>query len=277
VERAHNNPLFDVPKPQANQPVLVHPTAIIEKGATLGSGVVVGAYSLIGKDVILQDQVRIGPHVTVEGRTTIGPRNVIYQFASIGVFPQDLKYEGEDSELVIGEGNSFRQYVNISIGSKGGGNRTVIGNNNLFMAYVHVAHDCQVRDHCIVANGVSVAGHVLVDSHAVIGGHAAIHQFCHVGQRTMIAGGSMVVQDVPPFCMVHGDRAVINGLNVVGLKRSGITGEALRDIKEMYRFLYKEGLTKDDAVARMEQEIPVSEHREIFVSFLKASERGVCR
>ncbi len=269
--------LFDIPKQDLDAPVVIHPTALVAKGAELGKGVTIGAYSIIGPKVKLQDNVHVGSHVLVENRTTVGARTVIYPFSSIGVVPQDLKYQGEDSELIVGEENSIRNYVNMSIGSATGASRTVVGRRNLFMVNAHVAHDCVVQDNCVIANGVSLAGHVEVGSLVIIGGHVAVHQFCRIGPRAMVGGGSMVVQDVPPFCMVQGDRAVPVGLNAIGLKRAGFSAEAIKDMKTMYRLLYSEGLTVDDCIMRINSEVPESDQRRLFVDFLRSSERGVCR
>jgi UDP-N-acetylglucosamine acyltransferase len=269
--------LFDIPTGRDGDEVRIHPTAVVEKGAELGKGVVVGPFCVVGSKVVLEDYVRLDSHVTVSNRTRLGTKSVVYQFSTIGVYPQDLKYRGEDSELIIGPENSFRQYCNVSIGSEAGGGKTVIGRRNLFMVYSHVAHDCKVADNCIFANGVSLAGHVEVQSHAVIGGHAAVHQFCKVGYRSMTGGGSMVVQDVPPFTTVQGDRATPQGLNLVGLKRSGYTSDEIKDIKTMYRLLYNENLTVDDALVRIESELQPSDHRKLFCDFLRAAKRGVCR
>lgn len=269
--------LFDVPQADVSAPVEIHATAIVAKGAQLGRGVQIGPYSMVGPKVILGDNVHIGSHVTVENRTSVGARTMIHQFATVGVIPQDLKFKGEDAELIIGEENSIRPYVNLSIGSASGGGKTLIGRRNLLMVYVHVGHDCHIGDNCVIVNGVSLGGHVLLQDHAFVGGHAAVHQFCRIGSRAMIAGGSMVVQDVPPFVMVQGDRAVPTGLNVVGLRRAGFTQESLRDLKTAYRLLYSEGLTLQDAVSRMESELSESPERQLFVAFLKASERGICR
>lgn len=274
---AHDLELFDVPAKDLNAPVSIHPTAIVEKGAQLGKGVVVGPYCIVGPKATLGDNARLVSHATVTGRTTLGARTVVHQFATVGVPPQDLKYKGEDSELHIGEENSIRQYANLSLGSEAGGGRTVIGRRNLFMAYTHIGHDCVVGDNIVFANGATLGGHVHVESMVVMGGLAAIHQFCRIGARAMIGGGSMVVQDVPPFVMVQGDRAAPTGLNVVGLRRAGFSADAVKDIKTMYRLLYNEGLTVEDCLLRIEAEVPDSEHRRAFTDFLRSSERGVAR
>jgi UDP-N-acetylglucosamine acyltransferase len=269
--------LFDIPGPDASTAVEIHPTAIVAKGAQLGVGVKVGPYCVIGEKAVLGDYVRLASHVSVENRTTVGARTVIYQFATLGVNPQDLKFEGEDTALEIGEENSIRQYVNMSIGSASGGGVTKVGRRNLFMAYCHVAHDCMVGSNLVFANGATLGGHVHVGDHGVVGGLAAVHQFVRIGSRAMIGGGSMVVQDVPPFVMVQGDRARPNGLNVVGLRRAGYGADALRDLKNMYRLLYSEGLTVEDALKRIVEEVEPSAFRSEFVEFVQSSHRGVCR
>lgn len=273
----HDLELYDVPAADLQAPVVIHPTAIVEKGADLGRGVRIGPFCVIGAKAVIGDNVHIGSHCTVEGRTTIGARTSIHQFCSIGVAPQDLKYTGEDTTLTIGEENSLRQYVNISLGSDNGGGQTIIGRRNLFMVYSHVAHDCVVGDNIVFANGATLGGHVTVDSYAVLGGCCAVHQFCKIGPRAMIGGGSMVVQDVPPYTMVQGDRAKPIGLNIVGLKRAGLSMDSVRDIKAMYRLLYSEGLTVDDCLLRIEAEVSESDYRRVFTDFLRSSERGVCR
>jgi len=273
----HDLELYDIPAANLNAPVEIHPTAIVAKGAELGKGVSIGPYCIIGPKAVIGDNVRLMSHVTVDGRTTIGARTTVHQFATLGVPPQDLKYKGEDTELLIGEENSIRQYVNMSLGSEGGGGKSVVGRRNLFMVYTHIGHDSIVGDNIVFANGATLGGHVTVDSYSVLGGCCAVHQFCHVGLRAMIGGGSMVVQDVPPYTMVQGDRAKPIGLNVVGLRRAGYSGDAVRDIKAMYKLLYNEGLTVDDCLLRIEAELADTEHRRLFVDFLRKSERGVCR
>lgn len=255
----------------------VHPTAIIEPGAELGIGVSVGPYSIIGSKVRVGDNTNVGSHVVISGRVSLGKNNLISSFASIGSRPQDLKYRGEDSELLIGDDNMFREYCNLSLGTDGGGGKTVIGSQNLFMVYTHVAHDCQVGNRVIAANCVALAGHAIVDDGAVLGGLSAVHQFCRVGRLSMIAAGAIVTQDVVPFGMVHGDRARINGLNVVGLRRLGMKNSDLQAIKAMYHLVFDSSLTLDDAILRIKKEVEDSEYRRVWLDFLKDSERGLCR
>jgi UDP-N-acetylglucosamine acyltransferase len=255
----------------------VHPSAIVENGAEIGQGVSVGPYCVIGSGAKIGDGTQIHSHVVISGRVHIGKNNLISSFSSVGSRPQDLKYKGEDTELVIGDNNMFREYCNLSLGTDGGGGRTVIGNDNLFMVYTHVAHDCLVGNKVIAANCVALAGHAMIDDGAVLGGLSAVHQFCRVGKLAMIAAGAMVTQDVVPYGMVHGDRARINGLNVVGLRRLGVKNTDLQSIKAMYHFVFDSSLTLDDALARINKEVEVSEYRRVWLDFLKDSERGLCR
>lgn len=255
----------------------IHPTAIIDKGAELGTNVVIGPYSIIGAKVKIDDNCIIESHVHIKGRTTLGKGNHIWSFASIGTEPQDLKFKGEDTELICGENNLIREYVNLSIGTQGGGGKTIVGSGNLFMVGTHVAHDCIIGNDCIIANGVSLGGHVEIGNKAVLGGHAAFHQFTKIGDLAMIAGGSIVVQDVPPYCMVHGNHASPSGLNMIGLKRAGFSSENITSVKAMYRLLYSSGLTLDDAIETILREVSPSLSRNVFIEFLKKSNRGICR
>ena len=261
---------------QNSNDTTIHPTAIVESGAYLGLGVKVGAYSIVGSKAVIGDRTEINSHVVISGRTIIGKDNLISSFGSIGSRPQDLKFKGEDTELVIGDNNMFREYCNVSLGTAGGGGKTLIGDNNLFMVYTHVAHDCMIGNHVIAANCVAMAGHVSVDDGAVLGGLSAVHQFCRVGKLAMIAGGAMVTQDVVPYGMVHGDRARINGLNVV-LRRLGLKNSELQGIKAMYHLVFDSSLTLDDALSRIAKEVEESEYRKVWLDFLKNSERGLCR
>jgi UDP-N-acetylglucosamine acyltransferase len=255
--------------------VVIHPTAQVAKGAELGTGCVIGPGALVGPKVVLGDRVKIGAGAILEGRTKVGDETTIFPYASVGSVPQDLKYRGEDTELLIGKRNRIREYVNISLGTEGGGGKTVIGDDNLIMVYTHIGHDCIIQSHCIFANGAQIAGHVEVGNYAVFGGLSGAHQFSRYGDMVMVAAGSMCSQDVPPFCMVHGDHASINGLNVVGLRRSGLKN--ISDIKAMYRIVYSENLGLDAAVEKILNEVPESAERLSFTAFLKASARGICR
>ncbi len=256
---------------------LIHPTAVVHKGAVLGQGVRVGPWSIIGPKVTIGDDTWIDSHVVIEGRTTIGRANKIWRFSSIGTSPQDLKFRGEDAALIIGDSNQIREYVNISIGTEGGGMLTKIGSHSLFMVNVHVGHDCIIGDHCVFANGVSLAGHVEIGNQTVVGGHVAIHQFCKIGSYSMTAGGSIIVQDVTPFILVQGNHAKPHGLNLTGLRRQGFDAKRLADIKEMYRWVYRSNLPLEQAVAQIKETIKESPDRALWLSAVERSKRGLAR
>lgn len=257
--------------------VVIHPRALVYKGAKIGQGSIIGPNAVIGPKVVLHERVKVDFGAIVSGRTTIGTDTEVSAYATIGSPPQDLKYKGEDTELVIGKNNKLREYVNISLGTPTGGGITTIGDNNLIMAYCHVGHDCVIGSRIVLANSVHLAGHVTLQDFSILGGTAAVHQFTRIGERVMVAGGAIVVQDVPPFCLVQGDRARISGLNVVGLRRSDLPKDRISDIKSMFKILYNENLTMQDAIVRIESEVPSSEQRTRFIDFLKQSERGICR
>ena len=255
----------------------VHPTAVVHPGARLHETVEVGPYSVIGEKVTIGAGTRVAPHVVIEGRTTIGERNRIFQFASVGGAPQDLKYAGEDTQLIIGDGNTLRESVTMNIGTVGGGGVTRVGNNNLFMAYSHVAHDCVVGNGCIIANGVALAGHVQLEDSVILGGLSAVHQFTRLGKHAFIAGGSMVVMDVPPYCTAQGDRAELAGLNVVGLQRHGFSEEQIGRIKEAYKILFRSKLQLAEAMERLKGEMGGQSEIDYLVDFVGQSKRGLTR
>ena len=216
----------------------IHPTAIVETGAKLGEGVVIGPYCCVGAAAELDDGVRLHSHVVVEGKTLIGANTHVYPFASIGHPPQDLKYKGEESELVIGANNVIREHVTMNPGTAGGGLMTRVGNNCLFMVGSHVAHDCDVGNHVILANNATLAGHVAVDEFAILGGLSAVHQFCRIGRHAMIGGMSGVENDVIPYGSVTGNRARLEGLNIVGLRRRGFSRSEVAALRKAYRLLF---------------------------------------
>ncbi|MBC7660098.1 MAG: acyl-ACP--UDP-N-acetylglucosamine O-acyltransferase [Chitinophagaceae bacterium] len=255
----------------------IHPRALVYQGAVVGKGVLIGPNAVIGPKVTLHDGVQIGPGALVLGKTTVGEGTQISPYATVGAPPQDLKYKGEDTEVRIGKNNRICEYVNISLGTVGGGGVTTIGDDNLIMAYTHVAHDCVIGNNCVFANGVHLAGHVIVKNNVTFGGISGAHQFCRFGERAMVAAGSIVVQDVPPYCLVQGDRARISGLNVVGLRRSDLPKDRLSDIKTLFKILYNENLTLEDAIERMKTEVPQSVQRDSFIDFVTTSHRGICR
>jgi len=255
----------------------VHPTAVVAAGAELGEDVRVGPYSVIGARVRLGAGTVVGPHVVIDGVTAIGRGNRIFQFAAIGAEPQDLKYHGEQNELVIGDGNRIREFVTIHPGTEGGGRVTAVGDENLLMAYCHVAHDCQLGNQIVVANAVQLGGHVAIADHAVVGALAGVHQFVRIGESAIVGAGSMVSQDVPPFVNATGDRARLHGLNLVGLKRRGIDAEVISALKQAYRTMFQAGLKVREAAARIRRDQQGLPPVERFVAFIESSERGVCR
>jgi UDP-N-acetylglucosamine acyltransferase len=255
----------------------IHPTAIVAAGAELAPDVSIDAYAIIGSRVRLGAGTTVGPHVVVEGNTTIGARNRIFQFASIGAEPQDLKYHGEDSALIIGDDNRIREFCTLQPGTEGGGMVTKIGNGNLLMNYSHIAHDCILGDRIVVANGVQLGGHVIIEDGAVLGALAGIHQFVRIGESALVGAGSMVSQDVPPFCNATGDRATLHGLNSLGLKRRGMSDETVASVKRAYRIMFQSNLRTAEAIARVRAEVPGVPEVERFVAFIEKSERGICR
>jgi UDP-N-acetylglucosamine acyltransferase len=259
----------------------IHPTAIVAAGAVIGEGTTVGPYSIIGPHVVLGRNNRVAPHVVIEGHTRIGDDNTIYQFASVGAAPQDLKYRGEPSELIIGNRNIVREYVTLQPGTEGGGMLTSIGDQNLFMANTHVGHDSRVGSRCVVANGAALAGHVTVADGVIIGGLSGIHQFVKLGSVAMIGAGAMVAQDIPPYCMAQGDRATIHGLNRVGLERNGGSKDDLAVLREVYRIVFTPSGVDEkvrvfkDRVAHARSLVGDNRRGVEFVEFLERSERGV--
>ena len=217
----------------------IHPTAIIEEGATIGEGCFIGPYSIVGPHVVLGPNVTLKAHVVVEGRTTIGEGTTIYPFASIGTAPQDLKYNGEPSELIIGKNNTIREHATMNPGTESGGMKTVVGDNGLFMMAIHVAHDCQIGDNVIMANNATLGGHVTVGDRALIGGLAAVHQFVRIGAYAVIGGMSGVESDVIPFGRVKGERASLAGLNLVGLERGGFDRDQIKIIQRAFKTIFE--------------------------------------
>lgn len=255
----------------------VHPTAVVHPDAQLHETVEVGALAVIGPKVRIGEGTRIGPHVVIEGRTTLGARNRVFQFSSLGAAPQDLKYGGEDTELIIGDENQIREFTTLHIGTVGGGGATRVGHRNLFMANSHVAHDCVVGNGCILANSAALGGHVQVEDHVILSGLTAVHQFTRLGRHAFIAGGSMVVMDVPPYCMAQGDRAELVGLNTVGLERHGFDEERISRIKEAYRILFRSKLGVAEALEKMKAELGGHPEIDHFIDFVSQSKRGLTR
>ncbi len=256
---------------------MIHSTAIIDTTAELDSGVEVGPYSIIGPRVRIGKNTRIGPHVVIDGWTEIGEECTIFQFASLGAVPQDLKYRGEESRVIIGSNNTIREFVTINRGTAQAGGETRLGSNNLLMAYCHVAHDCRIGSHVVLANAATLAGHIEMEDHAIVGGLAAVHQFVRLGSYCIIGGCSGVSQDIPPYMMANGQRAQLYGLNIEGLKRHRFPEEAVNNLKKAYRVIFRSGLTVEKALEQLESEIQNSAEVNHLITFIKASKRGIAR
>ncbi|MHB8876361.1 MAG: acyl-ACP--UDP-N-acetylglucosamine O-acyltransferase [Myxococcaceae bacterium] len=255
----------------------LHPTAIIHPEALLHESVEVGPYAVIGPRVKLGAGTTVGPHAVLEGDTTIGERNRIFQFASVGAVPQDLKYAGEPTRLEIGDDNTIREFATLHIGTAGGGGVTRLGSKNLCMAYSHVAHDCQIGDGCILANSSALAGHVEIGDHVILGGLSAVHQFTRIGKFAFIAGGAMVAMDVPPYCTAQGDRAELAGLNTVGLARGGYSEEQISRVKDAYRILFRSKLGLNEALSKLRAEHGGHPEIDTLLDFIAGSKRGLTR
>ena len=256
---------------------MIHPTAIVSPDAQIAEDVEIGAYSLIGEDVTIGKGTRIGPHVVVDPHVDVGPGCTIFQFAAIGAIPQDLKFGGEKSRVKIGADVTIREFVTIHRGTVAAECVTEIGEKSYLMAYTHVAHDCRIGKMVVLANNTTLAGHITIGDHATVGGLVAIHQFVRVGDYAFVGGKSAVVKDVPPYVIAAGDRAILHGLNRVGLKRHGFSRETLTALKKTYRIIFRYGLTVNEAIQRVHAEVDMIPEVEAFIGFIKASSRGVTR
>ena len=254
---------------------MIHPTAIIEKGAEIAEDADIGPYCVIGGNVVIGAGTRLISHVAVDGRTTIGSSCTIHPFASLGGPPQDITYKGEETTCLIGNNNVIREYVTVNRGTKSSGT-TRVGSNNFIMAYSHIAHDCVVGSNVIMANCATLAGHVHMDDFVNLAGLCAIHQFCRVGKYAFVSGLTGVPKDVPPFVMAAGNRAALYGLNVVGLERRGFSKEEIATLKKAYRILFRSSLSLQASLEQIEEELD-GEHVRELVTFIRASERGICR
>ena len=255
--------------------VEIHPMSAVDPGAVIGAGTTIGPFTVIGPDVKIGRNCRIGPHVVIDGDTTIGDENQIYQFASVGAPPQDLKWSGEKTQLVIGDRNIIREYVTIQPGVEQFGGLTKIGSRNLFMACCHVAHDCFLGDGNWVTNSAAIAGHVVVGNGCIIGGLSGIHQFVRLGDVAFVAAGSMVSKDVPPFCMAQGDRAVIRRINEIGMQRNGYEKDGIRSARKLFRHIFmSDGVMKDN-LASVPEELRADPTAQKMLEFIESSERGV--
>lgn len=254
----------------------IHPSAIVSAKAKLAAGVTVGPFSIISDNVIIGADTKVGAHCVIEGNTAIGRDCEIFTGSVIGSRPQDLKFKGEKVFLEIGNNNIIREYCTLNPGTQEG-SKTIIGDNNLLMAYSHIAHDCQVGSGCVLANNCTLAGHVTIEDAAVIGGIVAIHQFVRVGRLSIIGGCSKVVQDIPPFSTCDGHPARVYGLNLIGLRRKGISRESIKQLDQAFKMIFNSGLSVKHAIERVEKELEKSEEITYLVNFAKSSERGLTR
>jgi len=257
---------------------MIHPTALVDSKAELDDGIEIGPYCVIEKGVSISEGSRIGPHVIIREGTEIGKGCQIFQFASIGEAPQFLGYKGEKTFLQIGHHNIIREFTTLHRGTVKGGGKTVIGNDNFFMAYSHVAHDCQIGNQVVMANGATLGGHILIEDYAIIGGLAAVHQFCRIGTHAILSGLTGVSQDVPPYMMAAGSRARLYGLNTVGLKRHQFSEQTIRALKKAYRIIFRSGLTLEKAVKAIKEDdiFLIKEVRHLH-DFIQHSKRGISR
>jgi len=254
---------------------VIHPTAIVDPAAELAAGVSVGPYSIIGSQVVVGPDTEIGPHVVIKDYTIIGARCRIFQFAALGEIPQDLKFAGEVSHLIIGDDNTIREFATMHRGTAGGGGVTRVGRGNLFMAYSHVAHDCLIGDGVIMSNAATLGGHIMVEDRAILGGFAAVHQFSRIGCHAFIGGASAVPRDVPPYAMAVGNRAKLVGLNLVGLKRRGFADSTVQALRQAFELLFASGLNLKEGVARVREELPPLPEVQHLLQFVESSERGL--
>ncbi len=255
----------------------IHPTAVVDAGAQVGADVDIGPYSIVGPHVTIGAGTVVGPHVVVTGRTTLGERNHIFQFCSIGEIPQDRKYGGEPTTTTIGDDNTFREFTSIHAGTAQARGDTAIGNGNLFLAYTHIAHDCVVGSFTTFSNNAQIAGHVRIDDWVVMGAFSGVHQFCRVGAHAMVAAGSIVLQDVPPFVTAAGYPAKPAGTNNEGLRRRGFSAADIAAVRRAYKTLYREGLTLDAARAALGPAAEATPALLPLVAFLGESGRGLIR
>jgi UDP-N-acetylglucosamine acyltransferase len=255
---------------------VIHETAVIDASAKIGKNVSIGPYSVIGPQVEIGEGTWIGPHVVIQGPTRLGKHNKIYQFASVGEAPQDLKFKGEETWLEMGDHNTVREFVTINRGTAQDHAVTKIGDHNLFMAYVHIAHDCVIGNHTVFSNNASLAGHVTIEDYVVFGGFSGVSQFCRVGAHSFVATNAVVIKDVPPYVLVSGHYAKPYGLNTVGLQRRGFSEPVVNDIKRAYKVLYRQGLKVAEAVAVLRETAQPPEVN-AFLQFIEQSKGGIVR
>jgi UDP-N-acetylglucosamine acyltransferase len=256
----------------------IHPTAIISHGAELGKDVEVGPYCTVGEHVKIGDGTRLISHVVVDGKTTIGTGNVFFPFSVIGGVPQDLKYKGELTELIVGNDNTIRECVTLNLGTVQGGGKTVLGNDNLMMAYTHLGHDAIVGNHCILANSAAIAGHVILEDYVTIGGLVGVTQFVHIGSHVYVGAGATVDKDAPPYAILVGARPCeIKSANLVGLRRRGFSNEVVLAINESLKLWKQTDLQKEECLQRIETEYGKFQEVQTFISFIRNSKNGCLR
>ena len=255
----------------------IHPTAIVDPEATLGEDITIGPNCIIGPRIIIGSGVRIGANTIIENFTTIGEGCRIFYHAVLGTEPQDLKFKGEESHLVIGPNTTIREFVTMNRGTKEGGGVTRVGEGCYLMAYAHVAHDCQLGNHVILANAVNLAGHIIISDHAVVGGISAVHQFVSIGEHAFIGGCSAVTKDVPPYVRAVGNHARMFGVNSIGLSRKGFSKETIAQIKRAYRYLISSKMNTTQALEAIKINLPASEEIQKIITFIRSSERGICK
>ncbi len=253
----------------------IHQTAIVASNVKLSEGVEIGPYCIVGKGVKLGKNTKLS-NVVIED-TDMGKNCIVYPFTSIGLPPQDIKYKGEKTRVKIGDNNIIREYITIHRASVGGDKVTRIGNNNFLMAYVHIAHDCDIGNHVIMANATTLAGHVAVEDFSFIGGLVAVHQFTRIGAYSMIGGFSAIPQDIPPYTTAAGERAKLYGLNTIGLKRHNFTDSKIKDLKKAYKILFRSKLTLKEAINKLKHEVEQSDEIKYLVNFIEKNKRGICR
>ncbi|MFK7860173.1 MAG: acyl-ACP--UDP-N-acetylglucosamine O-acyltransferase [Granulosicoccus sp.] len=256
---------------------MIHSSAIVDPSASIADDCDIGAFSIVGADVTIGAGTTVGPHVVINGPTRIGCNNRIFQFASVGDDPQDLKYAGEVTHLEIGDGNTIREFTTINRGTEGGGGITSIGNNNLFMAYIHVAHDCQLGNNIVMANGASLAGHVTIGDYAILAGFACVHQFCEVGEHAFVGLNSVANRDVAPFTMAVGNYAEAKGINKNGLRRRDFSSDAIQALHRAYKGLIRHHGEREKAIAALADDINSYPEVARLAQFIRNSERGVVR
>ncbi|NOY69346.1 MAG: acyl-ACP--UDP-N-acetylglucosamine O-acyltransferase [Deltaproteobacteria bacterium] len=256
---------------------MIHPTAIIDPKAEIDENVRIGPYTIIGDNVSIGAGSVIAPHVTIDPYVKIGPGCHIFQYASIGAVPQALKFEGEVTWLTIGANTVIREFATLNRGTGFGGGITEIGEENFLMAYTHVAHDCKTGKGVVMANNATLAGHIIIGDYVIIGGLTAIHQFVRIGDHAYVGGKSAIVKDIPPYVIAAGDRAVLHGLNKVGLRRYDFSEETLGELKKTYRIIFREGIPMKESVDRVLEEVENIPEVVKFVEFIRTTERGITR